>query len=367
MSNPKRITEQVAKAFQGVTVDREKGTISPVLICGFESANNRTYLPAALREAVPKYEGISVNEDHSRDDCDSRVGWLTNVYVGDDGRPRGTLNVLLTSKLAPMLFEAAERNPRLFGLSHVANCKTRYDHQTGKEIVESISEVISVDVVRDPATNPGLTESRRGPTMPMTTIKKFLESVAQKATVSQILKVKKLSEMEGMAELPMPEPASEDTPEDGIKEAFKAAIMSVVDGALEGGGDAKEALGKIKKLLMAHGDVNGDGKIDSKDVDAAGEGSEGTEEGKKGNAGSAILEALAVAEKVGLKADRTDLEVIAATPKERREAVATKLLNASAGGTGSGKAKSFPRGQSTEGNTQPIQESKVDLSQGWIE
>jgi len=42
-------------------IDREKGIIKGVKIIGFNSQNGRKYLPEALKDAVPMYEGIKVN------------------------------------------------------------------------------------------------------------------------------------------------------------------------------------------------------------------------------------------------------------------------------------------------------------------
>lgn len=364
----KLITERISAPFgTGVSVDRERGTIAGVLVCGFDSANGRSYSPDVLRAAVPRYEGRPVNCNHGTVTVEGRLGWLTNVVAGKDGRPRATLNILKSHPMAERVLEAAERNPRLFGLSHVAMCQTRYDR--GTEIVESIDDVVSVDLVADPATTPGLTESKSQGNRSMFTIKKFLEGVAHKATVPQILKIKRLAEMEGMADLPMDEPPMDAPAEDGISAAFKAAIMSVVDGAMSGDTDPKEALGKIKKLLQSHGDINGDGKVDDADVAAAGDddGDETMLESRRKNkSGTAILEALSVAEKVGLKADRSDLEIIAAVPVERRESVAKKLLFA-ASVSGGGKPKSTPRGagyvQESQDQAAP---AKPNLDEGWI-
>jgi hypothetical protein len=337
----KRITERVAEPFSGVRVDREAGTISGVLVCGFRSANNRTYGADVLRKSVHRYEGRVVNCDHGeKATVERRLGWLSDVTAGDDGRPRATLNVLRSHPMAERVFEAAERNPSLFGMSHVAMCKTSYD-RNGNEVVESIDSIESVDLVADPASTKGLHESKGH--VGMYTIKKFLESVATKATVSQILKVKKLAEMEGvdgapMGDLPMDQPPDDMTPEDGISAAFKAAIMSVVDAAMAGETDAKEALGKIKKLLNSHDDINGDGKIDAADVadvaddDDEPDEDEETYESRGKRKGTAILEAMEVAEKHGLTLDRGTIELIAGTSAKLRETLAQKLKGSSSTG-----------------------------------
>lgn len=57
-----------------------------------------------------------------------------------------------------MIVEAAQRNPRRFGLSHHA--EGRVVQRQGKSVVESIESVKSVDLVQSPATNQGLFESQ---------------------------------------------------------------------------------------------------------------------------------------------------------------------------------------------------------------
>lgn len=366
----KRITERVATPFAGVRVNRANSTISGVLLCGLRSENNRDYLPAALRRDGKKYGGKPVYCNHGREVTIERkiAKVLPEITYDADGKPYGTLLVNPKHPMAESLFWAAENDPSFYGMSHVAMCKTSYDQSTGREVVEAIDSVESIDLVADPATTKGLHESKSKGN-PMFTIKKFLEGVAHKATVPQILKVKRLAEMEGMADLPMPEPAAEEPVDDGIWSAFVAAVNKVIDG-LEGSTSdpaaVKAALGKIKKLLSAHGDINGDGKVDDADVAAAGDSDDMTAESKKKGSGAAILEALSVAEKVGLKADRSDLEIIAAVPVERRESVAKKLLFASSV-SGSSKPKSTPRGA---GYVQESQDqaalAKPNLDEGWI-
>lgn len=326
----KRITERVAAPLRGVVVDRDAGTIDNVLVCGFSSENGRSYSADVLRKAVSRYEGKVVNCDHGKEaTIDRRLGWLTNVRPGADGRPRATFNVLKTHPMADRVFEAAERNPSLFGLSHVAFCQSKMVR--GVEVIESIEEVESVDLVANPATTKGLHESKNMPT----TLKKWLESSAPRMSYKQLLKMKRFAEMDDYGEMPMSEPIAEEPIENGISAAFKTAIMSVVDDAMTGGTDPKEALGKIKKLLNAHGDINGDGKVDAADVDAAMDDDsddEGVLESKRKNkSGNRILEALSVAGSINFRADATELETIAAAPKEKRLEVAKRLKESTRG------------------------------------
>jgi len=69
-------------------IDREKGIIKGVKIIGFNSQNGRKYLPEALKDAVPMYEGIKVNIDHpekgptQQRSSHDRFGKFINGYCG---------------------------------------------------------------------------------------------------------------------------------------------------------------------------------------------------------------------------------------------------------------------------------------------
>src|SRR6185295_9697179 len=60
--------------------------------------------------------------------------------------------------------ERATKFPRSLGFSHVAVCKTK--RVNGREVIEAIQRVESVDLVARPATNAGIKEStQQGKTM----------------------------------------------------------------------------------------------------------------------------------------------------------------------------------------------------------
>jgi hypothetical protein len=144
-------------------VDKANGVIRGVKILGRESANGRKYTDQAIRKAAPMYEGKGVFIDHparstpnAERAIQDRIGWLENVTVKPDGL-YGDLHILKSHPLADTVFESAETNPSLLGLSHNARAKTRRDN--GIEVVEEIGSVRSVDLVTDPATTKGLFES----------------------------------------------------------------------------------------------------------------------------------------------------------------------------------------------------------------
>lgn len=330
-STTQRLTERVAAPFHGVTVDREAGVIRNVLLCGVESANRRRYpWGSTLKHRKGLYERKGGYWGHGQ--SDQPLCWYENERTDDQGRPRADLHVFKSHPKAEQVFEAAERRAPNVGLSHVATCKTR--SESGWVVVEDVVEVERVDVVADPATTHGFHESTHQPGATVTTIRKLLETLAPRLDVSGLLRLRRLTEMDGMGDLPVEPPPADAAPKDGVTAAFKAAIMSVVDGALGGSEDPKAALQKIKKLIASHGDVNGDGKVDDADVEAA-------EEAKKkappAADGTQLVEALGVCDRIGFRPDRTDLETVAAASADRREAVARRLKESAektAGGTG---------------------------------
>jgi hypothetical protein len=175
---------------------------------------------------------------------EDRVGWLEQVHVKADGM-YGNLNVLKSHPMANPLFEAAERNPRILGLSHNAAGRER---RTGNvNIVEEIKRVRSVDIVTAPATTKGLFESKE-------TVMKLKESV--KALDQKDKATKWLSELieadPEMAEAPV-----EAGGEDAMKAAFRAAVVAVFDNdAL----DAKASMKKIGEVIKAYEKVTAAGE-----------------------------------------------------------------------------------------------------------
>lgn len=154
-------------------VDRAAGVIRGAKILGRESRNGRTYSDAALQQAAALYEGVGVNVDHppTPGTGDERrladgFGHLQNVACRGDG-VYGDLVFLRSHALAEQVCEAAERMPGQFGLSHDA--EGHVVNRDGKWLVESITKVRSVDLVRNPATNRGLFESQQRSTTGETT------------------------------------------------------------------------------------------------------------------------------------------------------------------------------------------------------
>ncbi len=236
----------------GSRVDRDAGVIFGVKVLGYESKNGRRYLPEAVKAAATLYEGASVRINHPRRAADQRdaddvFGWLEGVEVRADGL-YADLHYLRSHPLATRLCEAAERNPELFGLSHNADGET--ETRGGETVVLEITEVRSVDLVADPATVGGLFEGRR------MKLKAFFEAIKlpgkkQKAGRKLLSRLMEEGAMDPSLDAPMDAPPAEDAPPgdhiEALKQGFSAACHAVIDGE----GDVKSKMAKLKEILTA--------------------------------------------------------------------------------------------------------------------
>lgn len=144
-------------------VDAESGIIHGVKLLGHTSRNGRRYTNEAVRSAVGKYDGTKVYLNHPRRDNagDDRpfqdwVGKVQSPAVRDDGI-YGDIKLRKESAHFKGIIEAAKDFPGDVGFSHVADGQSHMSGDT--EIVESINEVLSVDLVTEPATTNGFFES----------------------------------------------------------------------------------------------------------------------------------------------------------------------------------------------------------------
>jgi hypothetical protein len=144
-------------------VDRAAGVIRHVKILGRESSNGRTYSQKAMQDAARLYEGVRVLVNHPKRHepnverpIADHFGTLQDVKVQGDG-VYGDLHYIRSHPLAEQVCEMAERQPEKIGLSH--NAEGESIREYGREVVESVTRVRSVDLVLNPATNRGLFES----------------------------------------------------------------------------------------------------------------------------------------------------------------------------------------------------------------
>ncbi len=230
------LVETVASLSPG-RVNRAAGVIKGVKVLGLTSVNRRRYLPEAIRKAMHLYEGASVRANHPKKPADQRgveevFGWLENVEMRSGGL-YADLHVLNPkTELAESVFQAAEKNPRLFGLSHNCQGDTETD-KDGIEIVHEIHEVRSVDLVADPATTAGLFEGRN-----------MTDGYEDDAAVAA-------------------EPAPDH--KEALRGGFEASCNAIIGQALSGEMDPTEALKQLRDLLKSHAKLSGGGATDEEE------------------------------------------------------------------------------------------------------
>lgn len=364
MSSAKRLTERSLRPFAGSSVDRRAGTIANVVICGFESANGRDYPAPVFKRDFAKYEGRPVNADHAQSaTVDRRLGWFSGVKVGEDGKPRGTLNLLKSHPLYERVMEAAERNPALFGFSHVAYCKTRTER--GREVVEAIERVESIDLVADPATTKGLYESTARRTGVASTLRaviekfrgKLKEQRQQKAARKLLLASEDDAGMGAMMDAPVEDPADDADGGDAIDDAFSQLMHASLDKLLDDSHSLNDFISHIRTLYKTRAQVTGSGSTDA----GAGSGSgdddddDPPSEGKKPSLAGVLKEC----ETAGFVATTADLAVLTEMPSKTGRAAYIERLKKTTEGAGAEKPKSGGRAGTQTTRTAPTSEAKL--------
>lgn len=187
MGNEATIIEVADCSGRTLTVDRENGVIKGVKILGFNSRNGRTYSANAMEQARSLYEGAKVNVNHPKGnplgprDYQDRLGQVRNVRMESDGL-FGDFHYNPRHSLASQLEWDAEKSPENVGLSH--NVLARTNKHGGREVVEAITKVVSVDLVADPATNKSLFESEQPNMDEMTKLQEQVDAL--KADVTKL-------------------------------------------------------------------------------------------------------------------------------------------------------------------------------------
>ena len=192
-------------------VDPDKGVLKNVKLLGMESRNKRHYKPAAMKEAVSLYKGRKIYVDHpKRVDMESGADRSMNDWAGTIQNARfesdgiyGDVKLRKASPYFAGIIEAAQEFPKDVGFSHVADGESKYEGET--EIVESIREVFSVDLVTDPATTGGFFESVK-PTK-KNTVKHAVESLPEGPVRKRLLEMMDGGLMDGSLSMASEEPA----------------------------------------------------------------------------------------------------------------------------------------------------------------
>lgn len=297
------------------SIDKAAGIIHGVKVIGNKSRNGRTYPTKTLQEAVPVYEGSRIYLDHvvpakngSTGPRSIRDKWgvLKNVRVSEDGGLRADIHYLVNHSQTPVLIEAAERMPETFGMSHDAS-GDEVSIPGGLKEVTKIHKVNSVDIVNDPATNSGLFESKDFP------MKKTIKEIAANKTKFAKILEEMIADDPMMAEMPvetmdmgMMDDAGEPmeaSPEQQVEQAFKAALVAVIEDAKM---DIPGKLAKLKTIMQASetamAAITGQDKTNTPAPDKAA--SEGSTEGSAGETGN-LREELA-ATKAELQSIKTE-------------------------------------------------------------
>ena len=327
-----------APAGSPLRVDREHRVIEGVRVLGRysrnshglkEAGNGTEYTPECMREALPLYEGAEVLSGHEQPGRqranggnDDAVGVLRNARVeGDPGQEcvRADLHYFESHPITARVLEDVERGLGVFGLSHDARAgKERFDPGSRRLVIESLSAVHSVDLVRKPASNRNLWES-----VPMSiTLRELLEKL--KLTPARGAWRKRLLEEDGMpgmdaavdapADLPAdPAPADAD---EALTAGFKSAMMAVID---DGSLDAAGKLAKLKQLLTTHEKLTTEAEPEAPPADGGTGGSGAADDAKTESQKelAKLRHQLAVrklADDLGVKGDKVLLETAEALP-----------------------------------------------------
>ena len=159
---PELIDETILDWRADMRVEHETRVIRNVALAGMRSRNGYRYSGEALRKAVALYESVPVFLDHPRSAQQPRQrsarDWAGSVRNArfDGTRLRGDLELVDTEAGRTLLALAATDGPGV-GMSHVVLAERSEKGDT----VDSILEVISVDVVAFPATTTTLREGGR--------------------------------------------------------------------------------------------------------------------------------------------------------------------------------------------------------------
>jgi len=186
----------------------EENVIKNVLVLGPKSKNGRKYTKKCMKDAVGLYENAKVFVNHSEGprNAEDRFGNLQNLHISDEGI-RGDLQFLGTHPLADRVKEDVSKNLSCYGLSHVVDGRAK---KTQEGItVHEISDVLSVDIVAQPATTVNLLEEIEvdEEKVEVTEAEQVAEIMAEE--IENTEKLNKITEILGVQEEVVEEPVSD--------------------------------------------------------------------------------------------------------------------------------------------------------------
>lgn len=230
----------------------EGNIVKNVKVLGTISKNGRKYPLPVMEKALAKYENAIINIDHSTEPrkFSDRFGRLKNVKMAEDGI-YGDLEVNDKHPMYGAFDYFVKHDPQAIGLSHAAIAKTRMDRE-GVEIVEEITDVESVDLVANPATNKGLFESYTA----------ILESQMKKKDKCEMDEKKEMDMEKEKKEVGMEEAKEPEEKKDEKKEEVEETYESYEEFMEAMSGKCMEILKSEMSLEEKHGKLMGMWKHD---------------------------------------------------------------------------------------------------------
>ncbi len=220
-------------------IDRENCIVRDVKFFGRESSNGRIYSDQATRDVLRFMESVVINLNHpDRKEATRERGILegfafpVNPKLKPDGI-YGDVQCIKSHEATPIFLDWAEMAPSKLGFSINAD-GSMGKQKGGKSVVESVTSLRSLDLVRNPATTQGLFESKEKTVSK--TFKQILEAKFPKTAKGCALLENAAF---GAMEIEVAEGADE------VKAAFDAAAASI----LEGSDDTKATSKKLANLV----------------------------------------------------------------------------------------------------------------------
>lgn len=322
----------------------DDGVLRGAKLLGNKSLNGRFYSDSVIAAGILGYEGVKVylNHPRGRDGAAERDfnDWI-GVVESPQARKGGAWGDIRFRTEHPRyreICEAVDKFANKCGFSHVADIDS--DVKGGTEYVSRIGEVFSVDLVTDPATTNGISESRKR------TMKKTLKQIVESkkglkaGTLFGELGRRVLEEaiatgeMPATAEVETPEAVSDD---DAVKAGLKKMIVDKLETA-----DAAamksvlKALGvgdSISELLGGPGPETNTSAPNADNGNPPSPPADKPEEKKEMESRIARLEAENMLHKLGREATEAQIIAVASVPAASRKAVAESFPAKAAGAT----------------------------------
>lgn len=220
----------------------DEGIIRGAKLIGFESRNGRRYSPVVLKQAVHLYEGAKVNIDHPEGGDPTlprkygeRFGVIRNAHFVEGQGIFGDCHFNPKHPSAEQVCWDAKNNPEALGFSHNALLKIGAS-SGGKQTVEAIISVRSMDLVADPATTTSLFESEDYSRMDETT--------------------------------QSPETPTSTDPKAAMRNAFRQMVIAAID---DSSLDMKATMKKIAEIMKAQDKLMGGGLMGGDTSEESGE------------------------------------------------------------------------------------------------